>query len=825
MANLSKVFQSFKGLDLRTSDILRTNDAATSLKNMTYRQTGAMSKKKGFQYTTSDGAGCYGMFTFNNVNLTTGVVTEEVISVDNNLQKLQPHSFLITYTGPSNSNTYFTLFLDTTTSTFFFKLYDNGDLVLDANLGNGTEGSPVTVTALVALIQAETNFTCGAATGGGTSPAAFIPVSIRTDINTTTSPVFEILEQVSTPSGSTNPLATFYAARTDDDFENATFVQLSDVTYISTGHNELMKYDGSRFYRAGMKAHPDLVTADAGGGTAFAIGEVHSYLAVYEYTDAKQNIITGSPSGIQTYTQIANKDLDVTISYLTDTDFNVDQCVIDESQTGVNTLTVLDSSNMQGGDFIYLLDGVSGDVVRRKITAVPSSTSITIDGAVVNVVDSNVVSTVRITLYRTEDHQATPTAPTLFYITKEFVNDSTGTTLVHTDAVSDVNVSGNAQWVDPIKAHGLPPKCKYIDEWRGQLILAGSLTKVNTVYYGDIENPEYFPPFDQSFDLDRKITGLKALDNVLYVFKDHSIDGVTGDFAEDSFQVDKLSREGVGCAAHATIQEVQGSLFFLSERGVYSINNEGLQQVGSNIEPKFAVNNPFALKQATAYVWTGDKKYILFMPVKASGVDYAVDLTSEIYVYDYFRQAWLEWANYNLIGGMTEKNGQLYKASRDTLTFSKTRIHKILQNQNQYDYADHTDAISFSYKSPWFTEGEPSIWKKYLRCKIHSYDTSVNDFENDSFSVVLKTEHDYNTARQWTNITYDFSGGALGWGAGAWGSVPWGDIRLPQLKKKLASKKVRSLRVIIENSTTYENVLISGMEFEVATPYRIGLKE
>jgi hypothetical protein len=827
MNKLEKVFQSFKGLDLRTSDILRGNDAATELQNMTYRQTGAMSKRKGYKHATDDGDGCYGLTTYNNVNLSTGAVTEEVISIDDNLNKMTPHSFTITYTGTPNSNTYYTLELDAATSTFKFKLYDDTTLVLNSDLGDGSEGSPVLVSDLTTAINAETNFSCTSATGGASEPAAYIPSSNRTDINTTAQVVFNIWSDVTTPNGLTTPFSTFYAQRTNAEFENATFSEINDVLYIATGHDNLMKYDGSRVYRAGLPQAAALTVADSASGTAFAASEVHSYLAVYEYTDAKQNVITGIPSAINTHTQVGNKDIDVTVTYLTDTDFNIDQCTVNGAQASVNTITVTDSSDMQVGDFVYIDDGVSGDVVSRKITAIPGGTSITVDGAAVTVSNSDIISTVRISLYRTEDHQSTPTAPTLFYLVKEFVNDSGGSTTVFQDAVADTTITGNAQWVDPIKAHGLPPKCKYIDEWRGQLIMSGDLENVTTTYYSDVESPEYFPPFDQSFLVDRKIMGLKALDNALYIFKKHSVDGVTGDFASDSFQVDKLSREGVGCAAHATIQEVQGALYFLSERGVYSINNEGLTHIGSAIEPKFAVNNPFSFKQAIAYTWQADKKYVLFMPTITSGNAYANNATSETYAFDYFREAWLEWANFNLMGGMTEQNGQIFKASRDDDADLNTQLHKISQSGNAQDYADHATAISFTYKSPWFTLGEPSVWKKYLRCKIHSYDTTINDFENDSFSVRLRTEHDYNNAKTWADITYDFSGGSEGWGLGPWGEFPWGELRLPQLKRKLASKKVRSLRVILSNTTALENVLISGLEFDIATPYKAegGLKE
>lgn len=824
MSLLQKIFQSFKGLDLRTSDLLRSNDAATALNNMIYRQTGAMTKRKGYKWATESAAGGYGLFTYNNVNLTTGEVTEEAISIDDNLTKLTPYSFTITYTGTANSNTYYKSLFNVDTSTYEFLLYDNGTLVLTHDMGIGNEGGFDTISDLTTAINGITNFTCSTATGGTTSPSAFIPVTTRTDINTTAQVVFDNWVDIDTPSGLTNPFSTFYSERTSSSFENATFVQMNDVLYIATGHDNLMKYDGNRVYRAGLPAHSALTVGDDASGTAFAIGEVHSYLALYEYKDAKENIVTGIASEVKTHTQVANKDLNATITYLTDTDFNLSQVTVDGTQSGVNTITVLDSSTLKVGDFIYVDDGVSGLVESRKVTAIPSSTSITIDGSAVNVSDTDIISTVRISLYRTEDHQSTPTAPTLFYITKEFVNDSSGTTLAYTDSLSDVNLTGNIQYVEPIKTHGLPPKCRYIDEWRGQLIMTGEFENVTTVYYSDIENPEYFPEFDNSFTVDRKTTGIKALDNSVYVFKKHSIDGVTGDFSTDNFQVDKVSREGVGCSAHNTIQEVQGKLFFLSERGVYSINQEGLDHVGSPIEPKFSINNPFSFKQASSFVWQADKKYMLHMPNITSGNAYANDSFSEVYAYDYFREAWLELSNFNFMGGMTEKDGAIYKMSRDD-TAGNSQLHKILSGGNETDYIDHYRAINFSYSSPWFTQGEPSIFKKYLRCKIHSYDTSVNDFENDTFSIRLRTQHDYDNGRNWADITYDFSGGALGWGLGSWGAFPWGDIRLPQLKRKLASKKVRSVRLVLSNDTIYENVLVSGLELDVAMPYRSEMKE
>lgn len=819
MANniLQKIFQSFRGLDLRTSDILRSEDSATELANMSYRQTGAMNKRNGYQYVTTSAIGGYGTTEYNNVNLDTGVVTEEVITLDNNLRRLDTFSFTITYTDTVNSNTYYSLFLNEDNS-FEFNLYDNGTLVLTEDLGSGTEGSPVTINNLIALIDAETNFTCGAATGAGSTAAAFIPVIDRATITSSVVVNFEAFTQVPTPRNNLyTPFSNFYANRTSADFENATFTEINDVLYIGTGLDELTKYDGNRCYRAGLPQHPQFSVADAPGGTTFDSTEVHSYLAVYEYTDAKQNVITGLTSPINTHTMSATKDMDVTVNFTDAADFNIDQAKINGTQNGVTTITVDDSDDLMVNDYVYLNDTSTGQIESVRITAIPNSTSITVDKTV-SVVDNEIISAIKISLYRTTNHSSTPTSPGLFYLVQEFPNDWTNSTLTITDDLTDSNLIGNATFIDPIKPHGLPPKCKYIDDWRSQLVMTGNIENVNTVYYSDIDSPEYFPAFDNSFIVDRKTTGLKAMDNVLYIFKSRSIDGVTGDFAEDSFQVDKLSREGVGCAAHATIQEVQGSLFFLSDRGVYSINNEGISHVGESIEPKFDINSNFAFKQATGFIWQAEKKYCLFMPNITSGNIYANTASSETLVYDYSRGSWLEWTNYNFLGGTSIKNGQLYKMARETEALAP-RLHKILQNSSPYDYADHTEAISFIYKSPWLTLGEPSVFKKFLRAKIHSYDTTVDDFENDTFTLRMQSEHDYDTGKQWMDITYDFSGGAIGWGQTPWGEFIWGETRLSQLKKKMASKKVKSLRVILTNSTIYQNVLISGLEFQVALPY------
>ena len=72
----------------------------------------------------------------------------------------------------------------------------------------------------------------------------------------------------------------------------------------------------------------------------------------------------------------------------------------------------------------------------------------------------------------------------------------------------------------------------------------------------------------------------------------------------------------------------------------------------------------------------------------------------------------------------------------------------------------------------------------------------------------------------------DFAGlSGGGWGVAPWGTSTWGSNILQGLKTKLPSGKTRSLLLNFENNNANENVLISGYELEIATPYGTEIKE
>lgn len=753
---LVKAFQNFKGLDLRSSDLLRESGAATQTLNVDLRQTGALNKRKGHQILTRS-AGGYGTTRFNNVNLTTGVITEELLSTDDNLQKMATASFTATYTGTDTA--YYDMYLDEDTGAFFFDVYDNNVRVLNSNLGDGKENSFVTVATLISSINGLTNFTCSGATAT-TEPAAFIPLALNQTIaGTGTGINFQYWTQVSTPTGYSDPFSTHYAARNDSDFENATFASVNDVIYISNGYDDLHKYDGTRVYKAGLPKATTPTGANQNSSSPFTAGRVLRYKIEIEYTDAKENVI---------YSEIS--------------------------------------------DHLEFTVNGSGDSVDVTYTELAGSAGYDVDGAL------------KYNIYRT-DSSADATDVSSYYLIH---------TADHGDSIpwNDADAALGAAYVEPVKARNQPPKGRYIDVWRNQLIITGKRDDVNTVFYSDIDSAEYFPSVDNSFITAGQIggtnRGIRALDNILYIFKDNTIFGVTGDLGTDTFVVDNVSREGIGCFAHATIEEINGEVWFLSEFGVYSISPSGLKERSAGIKPKFQSGNPFSFRQATAFQWTDNNKYILVMPSLSalSGENY-FDSSTEVYVYDTFWGAWFQWNGFVGAGGFAEVGDRIYYIGRER-NQDKSTVEQYLKRVHadglDSDYADHEAAITFTYKTHWETLGEPSIFKKFLRIKAHSLDASLNDFETDQFSIDVTTEHNYepNTI---SSLSLDFSGGALGWGNGPWGNFPWGETRLPSLKSKLASKKAKSLRVVFSNTALKENILISGYELEIAAPYAVELKE
>lgn len=829
--NISKFYRNILGLDLRVSDLLRDQGSATEAINVTYRQTGALSKRQGSQLrTTKNTVGDAGLIKFNNVELGTGTITEELLSINANLNTYTTQTYTLIYSGSNVAD--YTFALDKATGNFIFSLYDDNNLVFSRDCGNGHGASDTTVAQIKTEVDAEASFSM-TITDAGSTPMAFTPIVISQNIAASpgTTGNYYTWTTVDTPGTYANPFSAHYAIIENVDFEIASSAQLLDALYIANGYDALHKYDGNRVYKAGLP-EPTIPTdaIGSGGSLTYSAGEDYLWKYTFEHTDAKQNVLESVGSSTTSHTTAGGgESRSITMTNLTaSSGYGVAEAKANGSgspQTSVGgaTALIVDSGHdLKVGDQVYIDDTAGGSVVKREVTAT-TATTITVDGAAdMTVADNAVISQTKITLWRTKADGA------IYYLVKEFINDTSASTTVYDDGIADASIVIDK--IEPIKVPALPPKCRYIDVWRGQLVMTGNKESVNTVYYSDFDGESF--PVDQSFVTESRLgggnSGIKSLDNTLFIFKPRSIITCTGDLGTDQFQVDALSDDGVGCVANATIKEIEGVLWFLGKRGIYTVNRMGHVKKSEKIEPKMEAL--FTEKRAVGHYLIEKDLYMVALPfftTDASSDKYINNSSSFIMVYDLYRQAWYEWNTLNFIGGIVEYNSEIYMsgASQDPATFlSATYLTKLLEDTTEEGYSDQGDAISFSYKTHWESLGEPSIYKKFLRIKVHSLDGTIGDFNTDKFSLAVTTEHDYSQNTQ-SSFTLDFSGGALGWGSSAWGTFPWGEGRLTQLTSKLSSKKAKALRTVFANSSRKENILISGYELEVAATYDLQIKD
>jgi hypothetical protein len=375
------------------------------------------------------------------------------------------------------------------------------------------------------------------------------------------------------------------------------------------------------------------------------------------------------------------------------------------------------------------------------------------------------------------------------------------------------------------------------------MVTAGSLTAPNEVSFSDISSPEYFPLVSNQFTVTNlqgdRITGIFPSNESFIIFQSRAIHAVTGDVPNQTFRVDTITQD-IGCAAHASIQDVRGTICFLSLSGPRALSGasvpKGLGQAkdsefNSRIDPLF---NQYGLdsesilrtKRAVGINYRKGEKYMIFIPSEseAGGVRYT-NSNSVMIVYDYTRDAWLKWSNFNCTGGMTladAENEFLFIERRDAdpsagTTDIKSYVYRFQNSGTSLDYQDHDQAIAAFHKSPWEFLGEAGVLKSFERIKVYS-----SEALDSQFTLDINTEKDFIPDVPISTCSLSF--GEEGYSHNAWDTAQYGDPATTGLKHKLSNGRCVSLRVILSNSQAQKNIAITGYELEVATPYKPGFK-
>jgi hypothetical protein len=656
---------------------------------------------------------------------------------------------------------------------------DEGVETFSHDLGTGLEGSPVTLAALSAAMPAGFTLTI---TGYSSEPAAFILNTPTTSVAAGGSVSIDYYKKTDIDLGDAAGYTSFTHANTSDEFKNVSFAQLNNVLYISNGKDEVLKYDGARVYRAGLPNTPAITSlVTKGSGTSKESGKKYDYIYVYEFEDGKGNTISSERSAVKTYEQGSNThDIKINLPVFPATGF----------------------------DFV--------------------STNI------------------KIKIYRSAAYDTV--TPTLYYHLTgkdQTVSDETSTYLNIEDNLTDGGINNlNNAYKTRIKRQDPPPKGSYLTTFKDCLVIAGQPTdssagtSANNVSYSlpfsgsTLEiGSEYFPDDDNSVIVNSqfgtKITAIAPLRDLLYIFHENTIHVLAGDISDPSgvpFTVDLLTNEGgLGCISHHSITEFENKLVFLSTKGMYSIDSSNaLLDLSSLIKPVFN-DTSLVKKRAVTFNWTDKDLLVTIIPKEETKTGQLVTTSNSLVIaFDYYRQAWLQWDSLDLSAGMTLYSNKVVFLSRGE---TNKKLNIFNYNNDTTDYADHTAAINFEYDTNWESLGEPTVPKKFLRLKVHSFDTEEN-FESPSFDLDIKIQKDYNPV-DLGNINFNFGGTGPtgGWGISAWGTSGWGALPRKFVKSKLPTGKHKCTKLRFTNDTLNENVLITNYEFEVAVPYQTEIKD
>lgn len=848
-------YKNFYGIDLKSNDLEFPEKFANDVDNIQFLPNGTIEKRKGYQPHSEPG-GKFGIFTYNRID-SSGVEQPEVIGISNTIQKLATTSMVVTYTGPTtNAVSNFKIVFDVTTDQYRCIIEENTAVVLDLPLGLGRDvGVPVSVNSLASAINAIAggNYTA-TVTGVTSTPASFIKtvpmVSLINNPVTCIAKYWTSLN-VSAQTGKAGPLQGSETNKNASNFENATAVQVKNCIYISNGYDPVLKYDGQNVYRAGLPPASDgstgTYTISTSGGGAGA--NVYVWRQQFVQIDATGNLVEGNPFNSAQFTgaEPSASPVTVTVSNIqAGSGFNTNCAIVAGAQVAVTTIQVDNGSGgvhtMKVGDTAYFFDSVSGGYVERQVTAVNTTIvpyTITIAGAAVTVADNAVISNnLRIKILRNRN---TGVAPVLHWELVEIPNNSFTVNQTFTDNRSDASLV--AEFIEPVTDRSPPVPGKYISAYQSLMVTAGNISAPNQVSFSDIENPEYFALVSNQFDVTNLqgdiITGIHPASESFIIFQSRAIHAVTGDVPNQTFRVDVITQD-VGCAAHATIQDVRGTICFLSNVGPRVMVGASLPKglgtamdnpLNSRLDPLFSQRGleseqVLQLKRAIGFNDRLGEKYFIFIPTETveSGGRYT-NANSKTLVYDYTRDAWVIWTNLDMTGGVTsfDSDKEIYfverrdSAAGPGTTSVQAYLYRFQNSGTFLDYQDHDEPVSVYYKSSWEFMGNPAVLKNFQRIKIYSAENV-----DSTFRIQIETERNFIPDAVISTCSLTFE--ANGYGSMAYGDDEYGSPSVTDQKHKLSNGRCMSLRVILSNDEAQTNVAITGYELEMSLPYKPGFK-
>jgi hypothetical protein len=808
---LKKFFNNLGGLNLRSPELLKGDTYATDLRNVEFSENFSITKRKGYQ-TLLEGVGKCGSTTYNDTDISTGTQVARRLVIDETLRTVDEENVTIIYTGSASAE--YAVQLSPVDNNFYLYLFEDGGVSQEINLGTGKESSPVTISDMLAAITGDFS---GVATAAETSPAAFIKTSRRKAAGLSTTTV----------KGTSSPgsFLVFTDGLVPLDTPKKGTIIIDGDEYMYQNWENFASIDQSRFTLTTATTSLYLNGTEVSHTTASAL--------IYKLA----NVVT-SPAGVDPFQDLLDnideEDFQPASTvqahncvYITSAEaglWKYDGTKLIKAGLPEPVITSTDEDTGATDKWVYIAEFEYTDAKGNFITSVRSNeltidstdTTISIDVSAVEEADGYDVSDTnfKVNLYRTANNGTT------FYLlnTKNPV-DNVDTNFDQADTpattLPDADIILNAAYVSPFRDATPPPNCRYIDIWRNQIALTGNPEAVQTVYLANVEDLEGFDQrnsFDTSSRLGGSNSGLKSQDNFLYVFRPHSVSVASGYPDDLTLVVDTLSDEGIGALSHSSLVEANGRIFFTSRRGIYSVSGNSVEYMSDIIQPIFN-NINFNEIRCQSFHSLYENKLLFLLPVyNTMGVDKSENY---ILVYDLISNSWAIWNNMDYTSGMNLAQRETWFMSNEEGEYF---YNERLNTDTLLDYADHEAGVSAYYKSHWESLGEPSIPKKFTKLKVFALDTDFRNFGATDFTLSVETNNNFELD---TAVTFDmvFGNEGDGWGASSWGEAPWGDTALLTQTSRLQATRLVSIRIVLRNTTTHENILVSGFELEYTAPY------
>lgn len=826
---IQKNFNSFKGRDVRSSDLIRDLDSAIEFQNGRILAEDSVVSREGFKIRGQE-AQYKGLYTYRYANLTSGETQEELVSLSQFLYRKKDTTFSISYAGGGLS-ILFNHAVDVTTSTFQVDIEVDAVNVFSVDVGTGNEVAPYTLANLKTAIELVAGFTC-TISGDTTVPAAFMPILIDEAFITGAPDTLSITvynwEKMSTLVNA--DFAAYDTAYAQDYWELASTANMNNCLFIAHGYGPLYKYDGQNVYRAGMPVATTNPTL-ALGGTGVTDTNI-KYIYLYKQIDNQGNIVEGVETDPSATVSPANQTVTVTVANtLAASKFNTGCAIVNGAQVAVTTITVTAGHTLKIGDAAYFPDSLTtGGWAERRVTAT-TATTITISGAAVTVVNNAVISNnLRIVIYRSTN------SGNLYYKVAEISNNSFSATQTYADSTPTASLG--IQYVPPVNDHDpLDANVKYLCEHQGLLIAAGDPADPNTWFYSSGEGPEYFPALS-NFENVRNtsggsIRGCGSDQEFLIIGTQRDLFVYSGDLAAGNARQEKLSDGHMGFACHNSIVDIGQGIIFLSRTGFWLVQNGyNLVEVGERINVEITNIDGYSssqvpqLKRATAIHFDGTDEYICFIPAESgTSTSRYANPSSVCHVLNIDRGSWSTWTNLNMGGGLADYDDNIFFQSRrddSALTVTGNLWERNVAGQLE-DYADHEDPIEFRLGTQWLDDTEPSVFKVWLWLKVYNL---LRSRLSSTFTLNVLIERDYRRGTPWFSFTLNMGSGSssIGYGFFPWGESLWGTPQATTEKMKLRTGKAQSIRFVYTNSTHNQKVALSAWETVYAAPYRKELK-